>query len=62
MVHYIYFFIFLLLCSYYVADLIKKLELHLMVVSNLLKTKFGHTQISEPKISIQMSKTVYTSP
>ena len=31
------FFIFSLLCSHYVADLIKKLELHLMVVSVLLK-------------------------
>ena len=30
-------FIFSLLCSHYVADLIKKLELHLMVVSVLLK-------------------------
>ena len=34
------FFIFLLLCSHYVADLIKKLGLHLMVVSVLLKVKF----------------------
>ena len=31
------FFIFSLLCSHYVADLIKKLELRLMVVSVLPK-------------------------
>ena len=38
------FFIFLLLCSHYVADLIKKLELHLVVVSALLMVKFwGHS-------------------
>ena len=37
------FFIFLLLRSHYVADLIKKLELHLVVVSALLMVKFwGH--------------------
>ena len=47
-----YFFIFLLLCSHYVADLIKKLELHLMVVSVLLKIKFRQPKISVPKIGI----------
>ena len=31
------FFIFLLLCSHYVADLIKKLELRLMVVLSLFE-------------------------
>ena len=35
----------MLLCSHYVADLIKKLEFCLMVVSDLLKIKFGHAQI-----------------
>ena len=35
--HYIYFLIFLLLRSHYVADLIKKLKLHLTVVLVLLK-------------------------
>ena len=39
-IHYNLFFIFLLLCSLYVADLIKTLELHLMVVSVLLKVNF----------------------
>ena len=34
----------------------KKLELRLMVVSVLLKTKSGHAQISVPKIGIPMSK------
>ena len=51
------FYIFLLLCSDYVADLIEKLELCLTVVSVLLKIRFGHTQISMPKIGILMSKT-----
>ena len=35
---------------------IKKLDLLLMVVSVLLKMKFGHTQISVPKIGIPMLK------
>ena len=37
--------------------MIKKLELCLMLVSVLLKIKFGHTQISVPKIGIPMLKT-----
>ena len=56
------FFICLLLCSHYIADLIKKLELCLMVVSDLLKIEFGHTQISVPKIGIPMSKTACINP
>ena len=55
------FFIFLLLCSHYVADLIKILELCLMVVPVVLKTKFRHAQVSLPKISIPMSKTTKTT-
>ena len=51
------FYIFSLLCSDYVADLIKKLELCLTVVSVLLKIRFGHAQISVPKIGIPMLKT-----
>ena len=50
-------FIFLLVYSHYIADLIKKLELCLMIVSVLLEIKFGHVQISLPKISLSMSKT-----
>ena len=47
-IHYIYFFIFSLLSSHYVADLIKKkLELRLMIVSVSRKIKFGHALISE---------------
>ena len=49
----------MLLFSHYVAGLIKKLEFCLMVVSDLLKIKFGHAQISVPKIGILMSKTVF---
>ena len=54
---YITLVVFLFSCSHYVADLIKKLELCLMVNLVLLKIKFGHAQISVPKISILMSKT-----
>ena len=56
------FYIFSLLCSDYVADSIKKLELCLTVVSILLKIRFGHTQISVPKIGILMSKTACINP
>ena len=51
------FYIFLLLCSDYIADLIKKLELCSTVFSVLLKIRFGHAQISVAKISIPMPKT-----
>ena len=50
------FSIFRLLCSDCIVDLIKKLELCLTVVSVLLKIRFGHAQISMPKIGILMSK------
>ena len=45
-----------------VVDLIKKLQLCLMVVSVLLKIEFGHAQISMPKIGITMSKTACINP
>ena len=50
------FYILLLLCPVYVADLIKKLELCLTVVSIFLKIRFGHAEISVPKIGIPMLK------
>ena len=53
------FSIFSLLCSDYVADLIKKLELYLTV---LLKIRFGHAQLSVPKIGIPMLKTASINP
>ena len=40
----------------------KKLELHLMIVSVSLKIKFGHAQISVPKISILMLETARINP
>ena len=46
------------LCCY----LIKKQELGSMVVSVLLKIKFGHTQISVPKIGKSRLKTVCINP
>ena len=56
------FLIFLLLCSHYVSDLIKKLELCIMVVSVLFRVKFGHAHISVPKIGVPMSKTACINP
>ena len=50
------------LCLNYVADLIKKLDLCLTLVSGLLKIRFGHTQISVPKIGMPMSKTICINP
>ena len=49
--------IYALLYSYYVADLMKKLELRLIVVSVLLKIKFGHAHIRVPKIGKPMLET-----
>ena len=51
----------MLLFSHYVAGLIKKLEFCLMVVSDLLKIKFGHAQISVPKIGKTKKKTAFIS-
>ena len=56
------FYIFLILCFDCVADLIKKLELCITIVSVLLKIRFGHAQISVPKISIPVSKTACINP
>ena len=43
--------------------MIKKLELHITVdFFVLIKIKFGHTQISVPKIGIPMSKTACINP
>ena len=39
----------------------QKLELHLMVLSILLEIKFGHAQISVPKIGIPMLKTALSA-
>ena len=55
-------YIFSLLCPDYIADLIKKLELCLTVVSVLLKIRFGHPHVSKTKISIPMSKTACINP
>ena len=38
------------------------MELHLMIVSNVVKIKFGRTQISVPKIGIPMCKTACCQP
>ena len=45
-----------------IADLIKKLELLLTVVSVLLKIRFGHAQSIVPEIGIPMSKTACINP
>ena len=44
------FYIFLLLCSDYVADLIKTLELYLTVVSVLLRLDLGTPKLVCPKL------------
>ena len=54
--------VFLLLCSCYVTDLIKKLELHLLVVIILFKIEFGHAQITVRKIGTLMLKTACINP
>ena len=52
---------FFLLCSY-VIDMIKKLELCLLVVAILFKIGFAHAQISMPKISTIMLKIACINP
>ena len=47
--HYNYFDVFSLLCFYYVIDMIKKLELRLLLVIILFKIEFGNAQIIAPK-------------
>ena len=54
--------IFFLFSRYYIADLIKKLEWRLMIVSVLLEIKFEHAQVSVPKIGLRMSKTACINP
>ena len=60
--HYNYFVIFLLSCLCYVTDMLKKLELHLLVVIILFKIEFGLTQISVPKFSKPIWKTACINP
>ena len=52
---------FFLLCSY-VIDMIKKLELCLLVVAIFFKIGFAHAQISMPKISTIMLKIACINP
>ena len=61
---YIIFILYFLIITFrlFIADLIKELELFLTVVLVLLKINFGHTQMSVPKIGIQMSKTACINP
>ena len=54
--------VFSLLCSYYVIDMIKKLELGLLVVIILFKIEFGYAQISVSEIGTPMSKTACINP
>ena len=51
--------VFSSLCSYYVNDMIKKLELCLLMILILLKIKFGHSLISFSKIGISFAKAAY---
>ena len=56
------FVVFSLLCSYYVNDIIKKLQFHLLVVIILFKTEFGHAQKTVPKIGKLVLKTACFNP
>ena len=60
--HYNYYVIFSLSCSCYVADVIKKLELRLLIVIILFKIEFGHAQISVPKIGKPIPKIACINP
>ena len=55
-------FLFSLLCLYYVTDLVKKLELSLLVTFSFHGIKFGHAHISVPKIGKPMSKKFCVNP
>ena len=52
---------FLLLCSHYGTNVIKKLELYLVIVLVLHKIRFGHAEISLTKIDIPMLKTAVST-
>ena len=54
--HYNYFAIFLLLCSYYITEMIQKLEFHLLVVIILWNIEFGHTKINAENSLYQVLK------
>ena len=56
--HYNHFIAFSLLCPYFITDMIKNLELRLLV----LRIEFGHAQISVPKISALVSKAACINP
>ena len=57
-----HFVVFSLLCSYYVNDIIKKLEFHLLIVIILFKTEFEHAQKTVPKIGKPVLKTACINP
>ena len=59
---YISFLFFSLLCSYYVINMIKNLELHTLIVLIWLKIVFMLAQISVPEISIQHWKQPISTP
>ena len=59
---YISFLFFSLLCSYYVINMIKNLELHTLIVLIWLKIVFMLAQISVPEISIPTLKAAYINP
>ena len=56
---FVFYFLVIAFISHYIADLIKKTAIVIMVVSRL---NFGHAQICVPKIGIPMSKTACINP
>ena len=57
--HYNYFVVFSLLCSYSVAVMIKKLELHFLVV---IRLNFGTPKLVCPKLVHQCRKQSVSTP
>ena len=56
------FFIFSLLCSYYITNMIKKMELCFLVVLPKIKIKFEYAQISVPQSIMSLLETASSTP
>ena len=59
--HYNYFVVYLL-CSYYVTDMIKKLELRLLVVIVLFRLNLGSLKLLCPKSVNRCRKQLVSTP
>ena len=59
---YIYFLISVIIFVLYYWFDKKKLELRLLVILIVIKVKYGHDQVSMPKVGIPVLKTPYINP